>query len=325
MTKGFRIVISIFFILNSYKSSAQEVFSLFYGPPTPYMNRANPKPKGDFTKLVIPLKHVQNLMMIEVSINGESGNLILDTGAPYLVLNKTYFRKGATKTDQVANGITGPGGDVSTTKVKRLQLQELYFENVEADITNLAQIENSKGVKVLGLMGTNLFSEFEVLIDVRSDVLTIFKLNKQGIRLDSSEIYKQADFTIPIDVRNNIIYIEGNINDKKMRFCFDSGAEVNVLSTKVNKHVLEEFVVQRRSLLVGSGGQRAEVISGVVKQVNIGAQNFMTMHTYLTSLVELQRIYDHYFDGILGYPLMFNGSVSINFKKKEFSMYLYKN
>jgi 5S rRNA maturation endonuclease (ribonuclease M5) len=263
--------------------------------------------------------------MIEASINGVSGNLILDTGAPYLVLNKTYFRKGISETDQVSTGITGKGGDVLKTTVKKFQLQELYYENVEADITNLAQIENSKGVKVLGLMGTNLFTEFEMLIDSRRDVLILYKLDKKGERINKDDLLKQADINIPFTLLNNIIYIDGSIKEKSMRFCFDSGAEVNVLSTKVSKTVLNEFIVQRRSMLVGSGGQRAEVINGIIKAAEIGGHSFATMQTYLTPLGELQRIYDNYFDGILGYPLMFNGTVGINFKKKEFSMYLYGN
>lgn len=261
--------------------------------------------------------------MIEASINGVSGNLILDTGAPYLVLNKTYFRKGFTETDQVASGITGKGGDVLKTFVKKFQLQELYYENVEADITNLAQIENSKGVKVLGLMGTNLFTEFEMLIDTRRDALILYKLDRQGERFYRGDAPQTADVKIPFMLSNNIIYIDGMIQEKSLRFCFDSGAEVNVLNTKVNKKVLDDFIVQRRSLLVGSGGQRAEVINGIIKAAEIGGHSFATMQTYLTPLGELQRIYDNYFDGILGYPLMFNGTVGINFKKKEFSMYLY--
>ncbi len=311
------------FVLKTNKSFSQEVFSLFYASPTPYITRSSPVPKGEFSKLTIPLKHVQNLLMIEATINGVSGNLILDTGAPYLVLNKTYFRKGLSETNQVATGITGKGGEVVKTTVKKFQLQELYYENVEADITNLAQIENSKGVKVLGLMGTNLFTEFELIIDTRRDQLILYKLDRNGERIFKGNETEKAAIQVPFLLTNNIIYLEGIINEKNLRFCFDSGAEVNVLSSSVNKKVISNFMVQRRSLLVGSGGQRLEVINGILKQVDVGGHSFAYMQTYLTPLADLQQVYDNYFDGILGYPLMFYGAVGINFKKKEFSMYLY--
>src|SRR5512138_3041409 len=40
----------------------------------------------------IPLKRAGRLFMIEVVIDGITGNLIFDTGASKLVLNSTYFR-----------------------------------------------------------------------------------------------------------------------------------------------------------------------------------------------------------------------------------------
>lgn len=293
--------------------------------PQPYQITSDPEPKGDFLKLVIPLKHIQNLLMVEATINGVSGNFILDTGAPYLVLNKTYFRDKMSKTDLVASGITGKGSEVGRTKIDKLQVQELYYENVEADISNLAQIENSKGVKVLGLLGTNLFTQFEISIDVRRDVMQLYKLSKSGERLFKEQSQVNPDLQLPFELINNIIFIDGKIKEKALRFCFDSGAEVDVLSSTANRKVLTEFKVLRRSVLVGSGGQRAEVLSGVLKQLQLGNHNFIALQTYLTNLNDLKTAYATYLDGVLGYPLLFNGVVAINFKQKKFSMYFYKN
>ncbi len=53
----------------------------------------DPKPQGNFEKLIIPLKRAQNFFLIEARIDTLVGNFILDTGAPQLVLNKTYFHK----------------------------------------------------------------------------------------------------------------------------------------------------------------------------------------------------------------------------------------
>ncbi|MBK7441147.1 MAG: hypothetical protein IPI65_06360 [Bacteroidetes bacterium] len=51
----------------------------------------DPIPQGEFDELFIPLKRVQNLFLIEARVDSLVGNFILDTGAPHLVLNKTYF------------------------------------------------------------------------------------------------------------------------------------------------------------------------------------------------------------------------------------------
>jgi hypothetical protein len=66
-----------------------------------------PSPKGDFNKLVIPFRQAGNLIIVEATIDGLRGNFILDTGAPYLVLNATYFRDYEEVAGFAATDITG--------------------------------------------------------------------------------------------------------------------------------------------------------------------------------------------------------------------------
>jgi hypothetical protein len=101
-------------------------------------------PQGDFETLVIPLKRAQNLLLVEAKVDSIEGNFILDTGAPYLVLNKTYFRKGKEADGTRSEGVTGQGGTVFHTTIDRLQIDELYFESLKADLVNLGHIEDEK-------------------------------------------------------------------------------------------------------------------------------------------------------------------------------------
>jgi hypothetical protein len=57
--------------------------------------------------LVIPVRRVNRLIVIEAKIDTLIGNFILDTGAPELIVNKTYFRNWWYKTDMVASSATG--------------------------------------------------------------------------------------------------------------------------------------------------------------------------------------------------------------------------
>ena len=52
----------------------------------------DPDPSGDFNTLIVPIKRAGNLIIVEAQIDTLVGNFVLDTGAPYLVLNATYFR-----------------------------------------------------------------------------------------------------------------------------------------------------------------------------------------------------------------------------------------
>jgi len=59
-------------------------------------NHANcPSPEPTFADgaqtVTIPIKRAGNLIIVEAQIDSIAGNFVLDTGAPYLVLNATYF------------------------------------------------------------------------------------------------------------------------------------------------------------------------------------------------------------------------------------------
>src|SRR3569833_2263925 len=49
-------------------------------------------PDGDFQTLVVPIKRAGNLIIVEAQLDSLEGNNVMDNGAPYLVLNATYFR-----------------------------------------------------------------------------------------------------------------------------------------------------------------------------------------------------------------------------------------
>ena len=50
------------------------------------------KPELESDSLIIPLRRVGRLFLLEAQVDDQIGNLIFDTGAMGLVLNKIYFR-----------------------------------------------------------------------------------------------------------------------------------------------------------------------------------------------------------------------------------------
>lgn len=60
--------------------------------------------------VIIPMKRSGRLFLIEAMADGESGNLVFDTGANGLVLNSTYFRNHVKSVRAGSIGITGTTG-----------------------------------------------------------------------------------------------------------------------------------------------------------------------------------------------------------------------
>lgn len=283
------------------------------------------KPEGDFEVLVVPLKRADNLLLIEATVDSVSGNFILDTGAPYLVLNKTYFRNGKLKDGYRGSGVTGGMNTIQQTVISRMQIRELYYRSLQADLISLGHIEDSKGVKILGLLGASLFKDLEMEIDVNKNVLYLYRLDKSGERSNKKPTGNPStDLQIPIDLENNIIFVNASVGGSKLRYCLDTGAEINVLGNDAPNKVLQHFSLSSRNALTGTGNRRMEVFGGTLDEFTIGSHTFSNSQTILAGLSGLKAAYDTNIDGILGYNFLAEGRVIINFRKKQLTMYFYK-
>lgn len=282
-------------------------------------------PLGDFEKLEIPLKRVNNLFLIEARIDSLEGNFIFDTGAPKLVLNKTYFRNWKLSTGSTAYGIAGANTQIFHQAIDSLIIDELYFTDLDADVVNLGHIETAKGVKILGLLGANLFTDMEMVIDERNSKLILYKLDKEGERIFKDDADSLVpDIDIAIEIYNDIIFLNGESGGKKLRFCFDSGAEVNVLDNTVSNKVLSHFTLTNRAVLGGSSDQNVGVLRGELDFLIIDEDTLENMPFVLTGLTNLETVYNTTIDGILGFPFLEKGIVTINTKKKKLYQYFYK-
>ena len=172
------------------------------------------EPLGDFQSITIPLKRAGRLFIIEARIDGQVGNLISDTGASGLVLNRTYFRKYASTTKSGGSGITGSFDKVLRIIVKRIDISDLYYEDVAADLADLGHIENRRGVKIPGLFGITMIDNFEVVFDANNNELQLTRIDKQGNRLSAGQPEIKFDYFQKIEQRNNILLVKGKIGEK---------------------------------------------------------------------------------------------------------------
>ena len=291
-----------------------------------------PVESGKWERLVIPLKRCGNLLIMEATVDSITGDFIIDTGAPYLILNSTYFRHyPAQKTIQSAGLNDGSVTAVRST-IGAFTANKLHYNHLEVDITGLKQIEDKCNMRILGLIGANMFSSMIMRIDTRTNQLFLYKLDANGNPLtalsDSTELNK-CDKSPSVNMRfnwcDNKIMIPVRIAGKEMNWIFDTGAESNVVDAMAQKRILKEFNVLRRVAMTGSTGAKQDVLIGYFDEISVGNTSFQAQQTILTAMHELNETCSVFIDGILGYSFFSKGITTINFKKKEFSLYLYTN
>jgi len=280
-------------------------------------------PMGNVVGVTIPLKRAGRLFLLEGTLDQQTGNFILDTGASGLVLNKTYFRNAICVQDVEGGGVTGSIGEICRLTVKRLQVAEFSYQNISADVIPLGHLENRRGFKILGLFGMSLMKNLEMVIDLPDNQLQLFRLDRNGNRLGGmKQPEMKYDIFQKITEYRNIMFVKATVGGKLLDFCLDTGAESNVFSTDAPKKSLGTVSITRRSNLSGSGQNRGEVLYGTLNDFILGSRQISPMETILCNLTDMARKYEYPIDGMLGYDFFSKGKICINLVKNEMGICL---
>jgi predicted aspartyl protease len=284
----------------------------------------DPVVTSDSPSCIIPFSRAGNLILVKARADTTEGNFILDTGAEGLVLNLTYFRNYTTNIkDGDPGGITGNAATLQT-RVDKLSLGPVSYYKVESDLVNLGHIENNKGIKILGLLGMQLFKQFEMIIDYEKSVIYLHLMSRKERNIYKSDMLQDtaAYTTVPIDIVENKILMYGYMAGKKLRFIIDTGAESNVLDSRLPNKVFDNVIISRRVVLTGSGDKKVDALYGDMKNMIIGNQNYNTLPVLITNLEKMCYSYNACLDGMLGFDFLSLHKIGFNFVMHK--MYIWK-
>lgn len=285
----------------------------------------DPKAYTTQPSCTIPFTTAGNLILIKAKVDSTEGNFILDTGAPNLVLNVTYFRNYPTSTvDEEKGGITGPTAAVSQTLVQDFSFGTYNYSSVNADLTSLAHIENTKGVKILGLIGLQFFKQCEMIIDYEKSLIYLHLIGRQECDSYQNEMLDDtsAYHTVPLELYNDKILANTEVAGKKLKLMVDCAAETTVLDSRLPNKVFEDVTITGRILLRGSGSQKVEALKGSIKSMKMGNTSWMKLPVIITNLERTCVSYENCLNGILGFDFFSLQKVGFNFVKRK--MYVWK-
>mgnify|MGYP001765220751 CR=1 FL=1 len=282
------------------------------------------KALGDFQSLTIPLKRAGKLILIDAMIDSVAGNLIFDTGSAGLVLNSIYFRSTRRSPLLESGGITGAVAGVTKYYINQMQLSDVFYRNFEADMTDLGHLERARNIKILGFFGLSVLEDFEVVLDLRNNLLELHRIDKKGKRINNLLAAPKFDVLLPMRNVSNVMFIEGEIGGKELLFCLDTGAESNVLSNRLPDKVLNTVSVSRRSTLWGVGSQKVDVFHGQMNNFSVGKHALQQMPTLITSLSAMAHSFGISLDGMLGCDFFESGIFYIDQRNNKLGIEFYK-
>jgi hypothetical protein len=281
---------------------------------------------GDADSCIIPFSRAGNLILLRAKADTMDGNFILDTGAPGLVLNVTYFRDYPAVSDvnEEQTGISGAVSAVKKTQVGNFTFDCVTTKLVPADLVNLGHIENARGVKIFGLIGLSLLRKFEIIIDYENNQLYMYRIGKKR-NAESANFLLQdtASYSIiPIEILNNKIVTRTMLAGKKLRLIIDTGAESNVLDSRLPDKIFENVEILRRVKLSGAGDKKVEALYGNLNNFSIGNQLTGSLPVIITNLEKTCLADVSCIDGILGFDFLSLHKIGFNFVNNK--MYIWK-
>lgn len=280
----------------------------------------------DSSSCIIPFSRAGNLVLIKAKADTIEGNFILDTGCPHLVLNLTYFRNYpvVNAPEEERNTMAGTISSVVQTVVKDFSFGSIKHHSLTADLVNLGHIENSKGVRVLGLIGMQLLNQCEMIIDYQKNLIYLHAINRKEKNTYKHEMLSDATAyrTVPIDLIDDRIIVRTEMAGKKVKLIIDSGAESNVLDSRLPDKIFENVSITGRIILTGAGNKKIEALQGDLRNLKIGEQELANLPFMITNLEKTCFSYSGCVDGILGFDFLSLQKIGFNFVTRK--MYIWK-
>lgn len=276
----------------------------------------------------IPFKLIDNLIIIEAELHDKSGNFIIDTGSETLILNKSHFKTRATQY-QEQNSKSGVIDLIDNPLEKRLKefiINDITLEDKYSDVIDLSHIETSKKIHLLGIIGYNILKDYEVFIDMYLNQITLTRVDKNGNRLDARPMLETIVDTVDFKLKRHTIVLETYVDEHKLKFGLDTGAEYNQLNKRSSKKILKYFYPSQRLMLMGASGKKIEVMAGKLYRVKLTDKiYFAPMETLLTNLNQMNEAFGTSLDGVLGYEFFRQQRTIINYKKEKLYFVKYPN
>ncbi len=249
------------------------------------------------------------LIFIDAGEENEGmASLLLDTGAPNLILNQRIGEK-ETKLRVVSVNGSCP---ITSKKLKNFHLQGLSLGKIRSYATDLSQLEKIKNEKIGGIIGYHILKPFELFIDYDRKYLMLFEPGSSDLHS-----YIKPVRTMDFKLREHFPIVKVMIGKKKYYFGIDTGAEVNVINKRLQRKICKkvEMVKKRKTRVHGIGGVSLVVEMGDLPQITVDEEVYEDVSFVFADLSGINNSTSFELDGILGFPFLSSGKFSINFKE----------
>ena len=259
----------------------------------------------------IPFRFEGNLLIVKATLNGMTGDFIIDSGAPELIINQAYFEGMRICCDQLQ--VVDSNGHASEARhfaIKSFSIGTLDIKKQYALTVDLSSLEKVKGIHLIGIIGYSVLKDLELLFDFDRQELTVSHSQKKGSFFDIND---SPIVAFDLKFSGHIPFIIAKIGKKKLRLGLDTGAEVNILDDRSFKGASGHFEEMKKMRVKGITRHQKAALSGVLKHISIDGRPIGPINVTVISLQPLNESLTIGLDGILGMPFLKRGRVGLDY------------
>ncbi len=264
-----------------------------------------------------------NLILLTAQIEGQEGFLILDTGAPDLILNKKYFDDKKNFSDDLqARGFNGQIEEV-LVRYTDLQIGSCRWEDQDTKVIDLDHLKPSGIFPILGLAGIQLFQDYELVLDFKSSTILLFETDRQGNLIDQQYNNNTHDVSFPFKLKGHIPYLTINMNHTSLKLGLDTGSAISLIQPKFKSKLKESLVAAGQIQLLGTDQTIKQTKLWKLEDMNVSMLTFPPLQVAFTNINAFNNILSGAdLDGILGTEFLSQFTTAINLKKKEVHIWI---
>jgi len=266
----------------------------------------------------IPFKNSGHLILIKARLNGKERNFVFDTGAKTLVINKKYTDKatpGSGKKYKI-RGIHGRVANVSDQKIKKFQLGAIEKTDFIALVMKFSVMEKILGKPVYGLIGYDIFSDYDIFIDYENNSLT-FIPEEEFMIFWNNNIVNQPFSFVDMIMNHHIPVVQAKAGEKRIHLGIDTGAARTLLDKNATDVIHYEFQDFGSRDLVGVENESQKTTSGKIRKISIGTQEYNNIEVLIKDLSHLNDNINESIDGLIGYDILGRQKTLISYKNKK--------
>ena len=271
------------------------------------------KPEQDI--IIIPLT-INKVAMTSAILNGESRNFVIDTGAAILTLNKKHIED-YQDTGFGVQGVSGTQAGTVLTQISDFDFYGITIKESNILAIDMSHIEERIGVEIYGIIGYNVFKDYDLLFDYENHTLTL--LNPEITENFLETNFPTSTFmTIETEKKtmSPIPFIKGKIGGLEFNFAFDSGAGMIVIDM-IHKDALSDFFTFTETRDARDIGSSFSAEAGNIDELIIGNKSFTELDSQFTDLSYLSHALGTQVDGLIGYEVLKNQKVLLSYANEQ--------